>query len=322
MNIRREKSMIITVTLNPAVDKTIAIDSFKINSVNRVKKSRRDAGGKGINVSKVLMELGEKSIATGFLGGETGLSIGNYLEKINIENNFITVAGETRENLKIVDPMNNTFTDINDIGPSINSSNVDQLKKTINELTIKNKLIIFSGSLPNGCPEKIYKDLIEIAHKNDAYVILDTYGKPFELALEGKPNLIKPNIEELEEYFNQKLETVEAIVNSVQRRIIQKGIDSVVVSLGEKGALLINENSFYKTEGVNVKVKSTVGAGDAMVAGIAFSIKNDYDESKQLLYGSAAATGNIMTPGSQTGDIDTIKELLKKISIKKEMTKK
>lgn len=312
--------MIITVTLNPAVDKTITIDSFKTNSVNRVLKSRKDAGGKGINVSKVLMELGEKSVATGFLGGETGLSIKHYLERINIKDKFITVEGETRENLKIVDPINNTFTDINDIGPSINQINIDRLKETIDELTIENELIVFSGSIPNGCPEKIYKELIEVAHKNDAYVILDTYGKPFELALEGKPNLIKPNIEELEGYFNQKLKTVGEIVNTVQRKIIQEGIETVVVSLGEKGALLINEACYYKTEGVKVKVKSTVGAGDAMVAGIAFSIMNGFDGKQQLLYGSAAATGNIMTPGSQTGDIDTIKELLEKISIKKEMT--
>ncbi|HKL42427.1 MAG TPA: 1-phosphofructokinase [Clostridia bacterium] len=312
--------MIITVTLNPAVDKTINIDSFKINSVNRVWKSRKDAGGKGINVSKVLMELGENSVATGFLGGETGLAIKHYMEKIKINDKFITVAGETRENLKIVDPENNTFTDINDIGPSINNNNIDLLKKTIHELTVENELIVFSGSIPIGCPEEIYKELIEIAHKNDAYVILDTYGKPFKLALDGKPDLIKPNIEELEAYFNQKLEKIDEIVNIVQNKIIPKGIPSVVVSLGVEGALLINKDYYYKTTGLKVKVESTVGAGDAMVAGIAFSIKNNFDSKLQLLYGSAAATGNIMTPGTQTGDIETIKALLEKISIKKEMT--
>jgi len=309
--------MIITVTLNPAVDKTITIDSFKINTVNRTKKSRKDAGGKGINVSKVLMELGEKSTATGFLGGESGLSIKHYLEKINVEDKFLNVNGETRENIKIVDSEKKTFTDINDIGPTIAENDIGLFKEVIHDLTINNKLIIFSGSIPNGCPDNIYQELIEIAHGNNAYVILDTYGKPFRMAIEAKPDLIKPNIEELEEYIGQKLDSIEEIVKNIQSQIISKGISTVVVSLGEKGAILVNEHSYYKTDGLKVKVESTVGAGDAMVAGIAYSINNNYNQKKQLLYGSASATANIMTPGTQTGDIKVIRDLLEQITIKK-----
>jgi 1-phosphofructokinase len=138
--------------------------------------------------------------------------------------------------------------------------------------------------------------------------------------LKSKPDLIKPNIEELEDYFNEKFHSTDEMVKMIRKRIISNGIQTVVVSLGVKGSILVNKDSYYKTKGLEVKVESTVGAGDAMVAGIAYSIKNGYGPKKQLLYGTAAATANIMTPGTQTGDLDKIKELLEKISIKKEMS--
>lgn len=309
--------MIITVTLNPAVDKTINIKSFQINSVNRVLKSRKDAGGKGINVSKVLKELGTESIATGFLGGDTGDAIRNYLNKVSINDEFLNVDGNTRENIKIVDPENKTFTDINDIGPKINKEDIIRLKNRIKYLTENNKIIVFSGSIPHGCPKNIYLELIQIAHKNNAFVILDTYGKPFNEALKAKPNLIKPNIKELEEYFNRTFNSTEEMIRIIQDNIIKSGIDTVVVSLGKEGAVLIEKDNYYKSMGLDVSVKSTVGAGDAMVAGIAYSIQNNLPTLKQLVYGSAAATANIMTTGTQTGDKDVIEELLKKIITKK-----
>jgi len=310
--------MIITVTLNPAVDKTINIKLFQIDSVNRVLDSRTDAGGKGINVSKVLKELDTDSIATGFLGGEIGESISHYLGKIHVTDGFLKVKGDTRENIKIVDSESNTFTDINDIGPTINSEDIVHLKNKIDYLTKKNKIIIFSGSIPDGCPKDIYSKLIEIAHRNNAYVILDTYGKPFDEALKAKPNLIKPNIEELEHYFKRTFDSTLEMIEIIQEKIIKNGIDSVVVSLGKDGAVFVKENFYYKSEGIQVTVQSTVGAGDAMVAGIAYALENTLPPAKQLQYGSAAATANIMTPGTQTGNKATIDQLLKTIVITKE----
>ena len=134
--------MIITVTLNPAIDKTVEIDDFKIGNVNRIKSTRVDVGGKGINVSKVIRELQYKSLALGFVGGSSGNQIKDYLKDLNIDNDFLSLQGETRTNIKIVDKVNNTHTDINENGPSVTLNNIVNIKGKIMEYCNEKSLVV------------------------------------------------------------------------------------------------------------------------------------------------------------------------------------
>ncbi|MGM0379853.1 MAG: 1-phosphofructokinase [Bacillota bacterium] len=309
--------MVLTVTLNPAVDKTISVNDFEINTVNRLDYKQKDAGGKGINVSKVLKELSIESIATGFLGGESGHFIKKYLKKININNEFIEIDEPTRENIKIVDNKNKLFTDINDPGPLIKEKNLNKLKVRIDKLTKINQIVVFAGSVPKGVNDGIYNELIKIAKTNDCFVILDTYGKPFEKAIKSKANMIKPNIDELNQYLNLNLKSNKEIKKAVKKEFIEKGIKSVVVSLGKEGAVYIDKNNSYHVNALNVDVKSTVGAGDAMVAGITYGLYKSKSIKDVLKYGAACSTANIMTSGSQTGNIKVINKLLDKFKVNK-----
>lgn len=309
--------MILTVTLNPAVDTTLEIGKFSTNTVNRIDHKRQDAGGKGINVSKVLKELNIDSLTTGFIGGESGEFIKKHLDQTKIANDFIIIEEATRENIKIVDPIKKTFTDINDPGPFISSIQEESLKRKIGQLTIKNKIVVFSGSIPKGLSDDIYAELIEISKENGAYVILDTYGEGFIQSIDSGPHLIKPNIEELEDYFGEKLLTKEEIIKKVREKLLNKGIESAIVSLGKEGALMIDHEQAFYAEGLSVEVKSTVGAGDAMVAGITYGLSKKYSQEDILRMASAAATANVMTPGSKTGEVETIMSLYKQISIKR-----
>src|SRR6056297_811730 len=148
--------MIKTLTLNPALDKTIIVESFQLNQLNRIKKVHKDAGGKGINVSKMLMQLGQQSTAAGFLGGAAGDYIKSEVEKLGIKTDFSETAEETRTNTKMVDPINNTFTDLNESGAQITESNIEELKKELFADLKKDDILVLAGSIPAGVGDDIY----------------------------------------------------------------------------------------------------------------------------------------------------------------------
>lgn len=305
--------MIITVTLNPAVDKTVEINRFAINTVNRVSSMRLDAGGKGINVSKVILSLGGKSKAVGFLGGRAGNFIKSYLDEMGIENDFIVVKGETRTNLKIVDPLQYTNTDINEMGPKITTEDIKQMDNYISESLDEKSVIVFSGSVPPNIDQDIYQKWILQAKKKGAKSILDADGELLRMGIEAGPYLIKPNIHELERLVARKITGIEEAVEC-SRIIIEKyGVEIVVVSMGEKGALFLNKEATLFAKGITVDVKSTVGAGDSMVAALAYAINEGYVFEKAVSLAVAAGTANVMTYGTEPSSLEVIMELEKQV---------
>ena len=309
------EKMIITVTLNPALDKTIEIDEFKIGNVNRIVSTRVDVGGKGINVSKVIKELKYKSLALGFLGGRSGNQIKEYLDVSNIENDFLPVEGETRTNLKIIDKVNNTHTDVNENGPSLDLEDIISIKEKIMEYCSQKSLVVLSGSVPSGTDCGIYGEIIKDVKSRGGKVILDADGEMLLRGIKAGPYMVKPNIDELEKAFGVDIKSQDELIKTA-KKILEYGVKYVVISLGSEGSIFISRDKVAKVSGLKVEVKSTVGAGDSMVAALAIATENNYSFEEAMKLACATSTANVMTEGTQTGRIEDIEKLKKQITIK------
>ncbi|MDK2917769.1 MAG: 1-phosphofructokinase [Candidatus Petromonas sp.] len=306
--------MIVTVTLNPAIDKTINIDNFMEGKVNRVSGARIDIGGKGINASKVINKLGGKSIVLGFVAGKNGDTIIEYLNDNGIQHDLIKTKGETRTNIKIVDKIKGLVTDINEKGQSIRKDEVRKLKERILNNLSKGDIIVFSGSVPPGVKNNIYKELIELSKSKGAKTILDADGQLLVEGIKAKPYLIKPNIHELEKAFSRNLNDNISIVN-LAKEIVNGGVENVYISMGEKGSIFVNKDTEVFIDALDVEVKNTVGAGDALVASVAFALEKGYDLKKALKLSTAAATLSVMSEGTQIGNIKDIEKLENKVKL-------
>ena len=271
--------MIVTVTMNPAIDKTIEIDRLNRGNLNRIEKIEYDAGGKGINVSKTIHELGGESIATGFLGGNAGRVIEEVLDSRGIKHDFVWVEGETRTNTKVCE-QDGTVTELNEKGPEITPEQLTNLLEKLDDLADDSVLFILAGSIPGNMEKDIYARIIERVHKKGAKVLLDADGELFRKGLEQKPDMIKPNQWEIEELqgFSHGVSDKELI--NVAGKMQKDGIDTVVISLGKNGALFVLENYVAKGMPLKVDVHSTVGAGDAMVAAMAYSFEKKMEPGK------------------------------------------
>lgn len=224
--------MIYTVTLNPALDKTVEIPSLTVDAVNRIKSVRTDPGGKGINVSKVIRELGGESIAVGILGGNTGRSIRAALEAMGIKTGFRFSEGETRTNLKVIDPANHTNTDINEPGCAVPEEVLDSLLRDMQNELERGDIVVLSGSLPEGAAEDTYGVWVKTCKKTGAKVFLDVDGKLLAAGVREAPYLIKPNDNELSVLAGKKLFTPEEVSREARALMENYGIAKVVVSMG------------------------------------------------------------------------------------------
>lgn len=303
---------LITVTLNPAIDKTVEINDLKVGSVNRVSSIRIDAGGKGINVSKVIKCLGGESKAFGILAGKNGEFIKDYLDSLEIKNDFVFTSGETRTNLKIIDSFNNSNTDINEPGNMVSSYDLAKVEEKIFKSISENSILILSGSIPAGVPKNIYAAWISKAKEQGAKTILDADGELLEEGLKSGPYLVKPNIHELEKLCNKKLESLYDVVKAAEI-FFNHGVEKVVVSLGKDGGLFIDKENIVHAEGLKVPVKSTVGAGDSMVAALALAIERRYSLEETVVLSTAVSAANVMTSGTEPADLKDILELKKKV---------
>lgn len=257
---------VVTVTLNPAIDQTIAIPHFTAGAVNRVQSSQLDPGGKGINVASFLTDYGQPVTVTGFLGADNDTIFTRFFAAKGIEDRFIRIAGQTRTGVKVVDDALGQTTDINFPGPTPASADVERLFNAVRDLADTHEWFVLAGSIPPGVDTSIYRDLVALLAGKRA--VLDTSGEALRQAAPAGPWLIKPNVHELEEFVGRPLETAEAMV-AVARDLMQRhGITSVVVSMGKEGALFVEGDEVVWAVPPAALVKSTVGAGDAMVAGI------------------------------------------------------
>ena len=256
---------VVTVTLNPAIDLTISIDDFRTGAVNRVAASHTQPGGKGVNAATALAAAGHHVAATGFLGRENTGDFETLFAEKGIEDCFVRIAGRTRTGIKIADPVRNETTDINFPGFSPTAPDLKKLFRRLDALDAK--WFMAGGSVPPGVDTAIYRELIGRLKARGCRVILDTSGEALRHGIEAGPDIIKPNIHELEELAGKPLRT-QVSVEKAARALLAKGIKIVAVSMGGKGALFVSGKGAAFHPAAKIKIKSTVGAGDAMVAGI------------------------------------------------------
>jgi 1-phosphofructokinase len=256
---------VVTVTLNPAIDQTVTIPNFVAGSVNRVEQARADPGGKGVNVASILADVGHPVAVTGFLGRDNAAPFEELFERKRIVDRFVRIAGQTRVGIKVSDPLLHQTTDINFPGQAPLPTDVEALIHTLDELDAE--WFVLSGSIPPGVDVSIYRTLAAALKRRGRRVLLDTSGEGLRLALQVAVDAIKPNVHELEVLVGHALPDAEAIVAAVQP-LLEQGIRLIAVSMGSDGACFVDDSVTAVARPPRVEVKSTVGAGDAMVAGI------------------------------------------------------
>lgn len=289
--------MIITVTLNPALDKTLVLKKVIMGEVNRVDASRNDMGGKGINVSKVLKKLGKTTKATGFLGGILEEVFRKELVLAGIEDHFQSVHGRTRTNIKIVDEERQEYTDLNEPGPEILEAELKAFYSKFDEMVGPEDIVVLSGGISQGVPKEIYGILTRKSKEKGAKVLVDTEGEALIHAIEAVPYMVKPNEKELAGICGREVLTLDEILQE-GRKLMEKGISMVLVSRGSEGSILFTPNEVYLAEGLQVQVRSTVGAGDSMVAAMAYGIEENLPEKEILALAQASGAAAVMTEGT------------------------
>jgi len=307
--------MVITLTLNPAIDRTIKVDEINDKDVTRVQKTLRDAAGKGINVSKVVASLGGSTICTGFLAGENGKYINDTLTKLGISTDFVWVDGETRENIKIQETTKNNVIEINEKGPNIEQEDLESIKQKLDTLLKRGDILVISGSVPTGVPINFYHDIIMKYNDLGVITILDTSLELLKQNLSANPKIIKPNLYELSKLVQKELETEKDIIKEA-RQLCDQGINEVIVSLGKDGSLYVNKEQVYKVTVPIIKVESTVGAGDSFVAGLSFAIEQGYEITKKLKFASSVASASCMAEGTNPGNDEDIDLIFKQTILK------
>lgn len=304
--------MIYTVTLNPALDKTVEIPGMALDTVNRITEMRTDPGGKGINVSKVIAKLGGESCAAGILGGGSGKMLEKLLEGEPFATRFRFVEGQTRTNLKIIDREGHTNTDINEPGLTVTDADLDALLHELLAELRPGDIVVLAGSLPKGAPQDTYRTWTAACKKAGARVFLDADGALLAEGLKAAPYLIKPNDDELSRLAGKKLETLEELT-AEGRRLLERGIERVVISLGGRGALYLRKGSTIYAEGLKVPVGSTVGAGDSVVAALAYAEAQGLSEEEAVRLSTATGAANVMCSGTQAAEREAVEALLPKV---------
>lgn len=315
--------MIITVTMNPAIDQTAETDWLTPGGIHRLKNIVRDAGGKGINVAKTIAGLGGRVIATGFLGGMAGQEMEHLLERLPIQTDFVLINGNTRTNLKIISPAFGT-TEFNEPGPAVSSEALKTLQlKLVNyaaEYTRTKKpgdpaiIFVFSGRLPHKTDPIVYWDLITAVKAAGASVFLDADGPALRIALTARPNLIKPNLNELIQYFNLTAQPSLSECVELCRHFIDGGVDLTVLSLGHRGALFVSLTETLYAPGLSVPVLSTVGAGDSMVGALCYAFEHGAALREAAALAVAVSAGAVTTQGTRPPEQTVVDSLLPQVT--------
>lgn len=307
--------MITTITLNVAIDKAYVVDDFAKNTVTRVLTCTNTAGGKGLNVSKVIKLCGENIIATGFVGGHAGVYVEDLLSEHNITTDFVHTKSETRSCINIL-ASDGSSTEFLEPGAPVTADEVNQFYERIEQLIQKSDVITMSGSVPKGVDTTIYADLITKIKAQGKMVIMDTSGELLANGIKACPTLIKPNSEELEALLNITINTREEVVEAA-KKLQSTGIEYVVVSLGGDGALLVCKEGVFHGKPPKITPVNTVGCGDSMVGAFAVALTRKLEVKEALRYAVAVSAANALTMATGSFEMGDMEEMLGKVVVEK-----
>lgn len=299
--------MILSVCANASLDRTVVAPGFTAGKLHRVSRVHAQAGGKGINVARILASLGLPVLTTGFIGGETGRWIVHGMRKEGLSEDMAAIAGESRTCFAILDTRNLKVTEIDEIGPEVTIHEVQKLTATISRHIHRAKVAIFSGSLPPGCPPDTYRRWVELAWKAGAMPVVDASGQVLSEALEARPYLIKPNQTEAEEVLGFRLDGTAAINRALEW--FAGKAEVVALTLGPRGAAIAAGGKRWRVQPPAVKAINTVGCGDAFLAGFVAGLMRNLSLEGASRLAVAAGAANATGIGAGTVPAQTIEKL-------------
>ena len=310
--------MITSVSLNPSIDRTLGVENFTTGGLNRVISQTDVAAGKGVNVALAAAALGEASECIGFMYREGGSLYEKRLADGGVSHDFVWCEGAVRVNMKVFDHTRSEITELNASGTPVTEDQLAQMTALVKAHAKDSDFMILSGSLPPACPVDYYRTLAEAAAGENCRVILDADGDRLRTGLMAKPFLIKPNRYELELLTGNTLDTQDKLL-AAALECVRGGVGVVAVSMGGDGALVTDGRSAFRTPGSKVDVKSTVAAGDSMIAGFAAGFRRGYALDDAFRLGVAAATARCMTPPEEIISAETCLMLSEKLKMEKIM---
>lgn len=307
--------MILSVTLNPSVDHALFLDELKLGDTNRIARTERDAGGKGVNLSRVVAELGAPTMATGFLGGGPGDYVRGVLDRQGVSHCFVQVQEDTRINFSVEDASGRPPTTFNERGPNVNEAELRLLFDEVRRRLPKVRWMALGGSLPPGVPVDAFADLIKIAREHGVRVALDADGEPLVHGLEAGPDFVKPNAKEASRALGHDIDTADdacAAAHELQARLhaAHSHHPIVVVSLGADGAVMACRDGVFRGYSPRVEVHSTIGSGDSLIAGMLWAIEERKPLEEALRWGLACGAATAASGGSEIARRPKILELL------------
>jgi len=309
--------MITAFCANPCIDRTIEIEKFTYAGMNRIVASREDGSGKGVNVAIAICQMGGDAACIGILGSRNGDAVLERMEGVACD--FITFDGNVRINTKMLDRSTGKITEINDRGVAVTAEQVEAMVEQCVRWAKKSTFMVLSGSLPPGCPDDLYATICERirAEVPACRVLLDAEGEKLRLGLKAHPTLIKPNQYEFELLAGRELPTVQDVHEEACRWIAEGVTEMIVVSMGGDGAYLHDGRQAYFAPIIPVPVRSTVGAGDSMVAGMMYAFDRGLDAVDAFCHGVAAATSSVTTEGTELVDAEVYQQMLSRVELQK-----
>ncbi len=307
--------MIHTVTLNPSLDRTVIVDELVVGGLNRIRAERSDAAGKGANVSKAIRVLGDTSIAWVLLAGQMGRTIESGLEGQGLVLRTFRCEGENRVNTKILDRSTDTMTEVNGAGPAASSEVLAEMLTALVDEVATGDLVVLAGSLCPDAPASTYRDWAERLAAKGARIYLDAGEEALRFGIEAHPALIKPNAFELSRLLDRELADLDAIVDGA-KELAATGVGRVVVTLGGDGAVLVDDEDVIFASAPHIEVGSPAGAGDSVVAALAYADVQGLPADEALALAMACGAANASVPGSEPADLATIEALLPAVKVR------
>ncbi len=303
--------MILSVTLNPCIDQTLFVDGLKPHDTNRVVRTEVDAGGKGINLSRVAVELGGESLATGFLGGGAGAYIRRVLDVQGVQHDFVEIEGNTRINFSVEDGSGEPPTTFNSKGPTVSATEWDRLFALVTKYTQTSDWIALGGSLPKGVPVEAYFEIGRVAKQAGKRLALDADGEAMRRGLDAKPHFIKPNRKEAGRLLGRSVETVDdALFAAEELRQYLEPDGVCVLSLGQDGAVLTSAAGTLIGRPIEVESVSTIASGDSLVGAMLAALDRGSSLEDSFRLGLAAGAATAMTDGAEIARRPVVESLL------------